>query len=111
MDLGLIILGLLALAVVAFLVKRWQLRRAGEGIIQRFREHGAVREGKAKTLEEMGLHSSPKHPFLMRDVQVEGLSQLLRGGLVCQAEQKEDTQETRYYLDEQKIPYNIASYK
>mgnify|MGYP001059218210 CR=1 FL=1 len=104
MELAWIILTLVLLVALAFFVKGRQLGHASKSIIQRFRDHGAIKEQKAKALEEMGLHSRPKYGLLMRDSQVEALSQLLRQGIICQAEQKGDTQEARFYFDEKKYP-------
>ena len=104
MEFALIIVALLAFLALAFWIKRRRLRRVSLEIIERFREHGALKEGKAKTLEQVGLHSKPKHPFMMRDDQVEALSLLLRQGIICQAEQGEDTPEARFYFDEKKYP-------
>jgi hypothetical protein len=110
MEFALVIVALLAIVVLAFWIKRRRLSRASLEIIERFRQHGALREGKAKTLEQMGLHSRPKHPFMMRDEQVEALSLLLQQGIICQVEQKGDTEETaevkeaRFYLREEKYP-------
>gem|GEM_PF-4618792 len=105
MELVFIIVALLALLALAFWIKARRLRRASLEIIKRFHEQGAVKEKKAKTLEEMGLRSKPKHPFGMRDNQVEALSHLLRQGVICSVEQGGDNpDEVKFYFDEVKYP-------
>ena len=104
MEFALIIVALLALLALAFWIKKRRFRQVSLEIIKRFREHGAVKERKAKTLEELGLRSRPKYPLMIRDDRVEALSLLLRQGIICQARQEEDTQEVRFYLDEGKYP-------
>ena len=104
MDFALIVVALLALLALAFWIRIRRLRQNTLEVIKKFREHGAVSEKKAKTLTEMGLHSKPKHPFLLRDEQVEALSQLLQKGIICQAKQKSSSEEPKFYFDEQKYP-------
>ena len=102
MEFPLIIMALLALLVVAFWGRMRFIRRASAHIIERFREHGAIKKDRAKTLEEMNLRSKPKYPFLTRDNQVEALSLLLRQGIIQQVKQTGNVPEARFYLDEQK---------
>lgn len=104
MDSVLIVLVLILLVVLAFWVKTRRLRGHAEEITKRFRESGAVRENKAKTLTELGLNPKPKSFSLMRDQQAEALSQLLQKGIISQAPQKSDDEEARYYLDTQNNP-------
>lgn len=104
MDSILIIVGLIALMVLAFWVKTRRMRGHTEDIIKKFREYGAVRENKAKTLTELGLNSKPKNFSLMRDQQAEALSQLLQKGIISQAPQKSDAEEARFYLDTKNNP-------
>ena len=104
MDSVLIIVLLIALVVVAFWVKTRRLRGHAEEITKRFRESGAVRENKAKTLTSLGLDSKRKSFSLMRDQQAEALSQLLQKGIISQAPQKSDDEEARFYLDTKNNP-------
>ena len=98
----LIILIFIALLALAFFAKMRRLRRATTEIIESFRQHGAVREKRAMTLEQVGLHSKPKYPFLVRDPKVEALSQLLNRGLIIPVS-REGNEEVKYYLNEQSI--------
>jgi hypothetical protein len=103
-EVALFILGLVALVAIALFVKRWQLRRNTRAIIQYFREHGAVKEKNAKTLEEMGLTPRWQHSLVIRDTRVEALSLLLQQGLIRQVEKEGDTQKARFYFDEENYP-------
>lgn len=104
MEFALVIVAFLALLASVFWIKRRKLRRLSLEIIECFREHGALKERKAKTLEEMGLCFRPKHSFIMRDDQVEALSLLLQQGIICPTRQDEDSQEARFFLNEEKYP-------
>ncbi len=102
MDISIIIIiGMVALVALAFWIRTKQLHRAAVEIVERFREHGAINEKKAKTLEELDIRSKPKHAFVLRDNQVEALTQLLKRGIICPIEQEEkDAAKVRLYLDE-----------
>jgi regulator of protease activity HflC (stomatin/prohibitin superfamily) len=104
MEFALVIIALLAFLALAFWIRVKRLRKSAAGIVEKFRQHGAIRENRARTLAEMGFHSKPRYPFLVRDQQVEALSQLLRQGVICQAKPGSEDQEARFYLDEQKYP-------
>jgi hypothetical protein len=104
MEFALVIVALVALLALAFWMKRRRLRRASLEIIECFREHRAVKEGKAKTLEEMGLRFKPKHPFMMRDDKVEALSLLLQQGIICPIAEEGESQEAKFFLNEGKCP-------
>jgi len=99
METVLIVVALIGLMVLAFWIRTKRMRGHTEELIKRFRESGALRENKAKTLTEIGLHPKPKYYSLIRDQQVEALSQLLQKGIICQAPQKSDAEEARFYLD------------
>ena len=113
MDSILIIVAMIGVLIIASWARVRQIHKASLETIERFREHGALKEKKAKTLEEMGLRSKPKYPLLIRDNHVEALSQLIRQGIICPAEQegatcsveqKRDTSGIRFYLNEEKSP-------
>jgi len=99
-----IIAALVVLLILAFWIRIRRLRKNIREVLEKFRENGAIRENKAKPLAYMGLRSKAKYTFLLRDGQVEALTQLIRQGVVCKAEQDEESQELKFYLDEQKCP-------
>jgi hypothetical protein len=104
METSVIIAALIGLLVLAFWIRIKRLRENVRYIVEKFRENGAVSENKAKPLSYMGLRSKAKHAFLLRDGQVEALTQLIRQGIVCQATQNDENRELNFYLDEQKAP-------
>ena len=108
MESALVILVFLAFLPIAFFIKMKRLNRASTEIIERFREHGAVKEKRAKTLGDVGLRAKPRYPFLMRDPELDALSQLLQKGLIVKATEGQDPEQVRYYLNEQLIQQNIA---
>ena len=104
MDFVVVVVVLIALVVLSFWIKAKRTRGHTEEIIKNFRQSGAVRENKAKTLTELGLNSKPKNFALMRDQQAEALSQLLQKGIISQAPQKSDDEEARFYFDTKNNP-------
>ena len=101
METSAIIAALVVLLILAFWIRIKRLRKNVREVLEKFRENGAIRENKAKPLAYMGLRSKAKYAFLLRDGQVEALTQLIRQGIVCQAEQDEESQEVKFYLEEQ----------
>ncbi|MCD6567273.1 MAG: hypothetical protein J7K94_00835 [Dehalococcoidia bacterium] len=104
METSAIIAALVLLLILAFWIRIKRLRKNVSEVLGKFRENGAIRENRAKPLADMGLRSKAKYAFLLRDGQVEALTQLMRQGIVCQAERDEESQELKFYLDEQKCP-------
>ena len=107
MQTALIIVIFIALLGLAYYIKMRRLRRATLNIIEQFQQQSAVREKRARTLEQLGLQTKSKVSSFVRDPQVEALSQLMQRGIIIPVQDQQENAEVRYYLNEESIRQDL----
>ena len=100
MDETLLLIGLVVVALVVLIfVPRWLMRRAFSSVIQIFRQHNAINEKNAKTIDELGLRPPTFAQRLtsFRDYKPQALDLLRRADIV------QITEDGKLYFSEDKF--------
>jgi hypothetical protein len=101
------VIGIAALTLVLFFIKRFLVKRALAKVVRIFREHDAMEVAKAKTVDELGLRRRNMVESLgtTRDYKQQALSALLDADIVRIVEGN------RIYLVEDKLAeYNLKGW-